>query len=88
MCDLIKLAQMPKGNPYKKLSLYEKDYIIENFMYQPFNLMADILQIKYQDIEIFCRTNGYMPPKKLLNKPTKKTKDLIFDIDTYLTFTI
>lgn len=88
MCELIKLAQMPKGNHHKKLSNYEKNYIVDNINFESLKTMADNLQIKYQDVEIFCRYNGHVPPKKLLNKHKKKAKDLIFDIDTYLTYTI
>lgn len=79
---------MPKGNQHKKLSNYEKNYIVDNIIYESLKTIADNLQIKYQDVEIFCRYNGHVPPKKLMNKPKKKAKELIFDIDTYLTYTI
>jgi DUF1365 family protein len=88
MCELIRLAKMPKGNPYKKLTVHQKNYIIDNHIYEPIETMANALQIRYQDVEIFCRSNRYSTPKKKLLKPKKKAKEHIFDIDNYLTYTI
>lgn len=72
----------------KNLSLYDKKYIDQNYMYEPIARMQNVLNVMYRDIENYCRYMGYSPANIVKAKPKIKTKSDIFDVDNYKTFTI
>jgi hypothetical protein len=72
----------------KRISLYDRKYIDENYMYEPIARMQNVLNIMYRDIEKYFRDIGYIPAHNVKAKPKIKTKSDIFDVDNYKTFTI
>jgi len=88
MAEFIRLAQMPKGKTSKTLSIAEKEYINENYKYEPVQRMSQILGITYTDVDVYCRVKGYEPSKKVRTKPKKMAKSETFDVDSYKTCTI
>jgi hypothetical protein len=72
----------------KNLSLYDRQYIDENYMYEPITRMQNVLNVMYRDIENYCMDMGYSPAHIVKAKPKIKTKSDIFDVDNYKTFTI
>jgi hypothetical protein len=88
MAEFIRLVQMPKGKSSKTLSIREKEYIDENYMYEPVQRMSQILGITYTDVDVYCRVKGYEPSKKVRSKPKKLAKSKTFDVDSYKTCTI
>ena len=88
MADLIKLARMPKGKAFKTLSTYEKNYIDDNYKYEPVARMANVLDLLYMDVDVYCKSMGYMATETVRAKPKQLTKNNIFDVDTYNVFSI
>lgn len=88
MAEFIRLAQMPRGKTSKTLSIAEKEYIDENYKYEPVQRMSQILGITYTDVDVYCRVKGYEPSKKVLRKPKKMAKSETFDVEAYKTWTI
>lgn len=88
MAEFIRLAAMPKGKSFKTLSKYERMYIDDNWKYEQRSRMADILQISYLDVAVYCDKNNYKEPKKNYRKPKEIPKEHIFDVDNYHAFSI
>ena len=88
MADLIKLARMPKGKAFKTLSTYEKNYIDDNYKYEPVARMANVLDVLYMDVDVYCKSMGYMAAEKVKARPKLLAKNNTFDVDTYKTWTI
>lgn len=72
----------------KRLTLYDKQYIDENYKYEPITRMANVLKVYYMDIDVYCKMMGYMPADIVRAKPKKTAKCNTFDVDTYKTWTI
>lgn len=88
MAEIITLAKMPKGKPFKTLSIYEKSFIDENYQYEPMQAMANILKIRWIDVDMYCSKMGYEPTKVKRKRPKQIPKDQIFDVENYKTVTI
>jgi hypothetical protein len=88
MADLIKLAKMPKGKAFKTLSTYEKMYIDDNYQYEPVARMANVLNLLYIDVDVYCKNMGYRPTDIVKARPKRTAKSDIFDVETYKTWTI
>lgn len=88
MADLIKLARMPKGKAFKTLSTYEKTYIDDNYKYQPVARMANVLDLLYMDVHVYCKSMGYRATETVKAKPKQTAKSDTFDVDNYNTWTI
>ena len=88
MAEFIRLAEMPRGKTSKTLSIAEKEYIDQNYKYEPVHWMSQFKGFNYTDVDVYCRVKGYEPSKKVRSKPKKLPKSETFDVDSYKTCTI
>lgn len=88
MAEFIRLAEWSKGAKAKRLTIREKEYIDDNFKYEPIATMAKHLNLTYNDVGYYCDKMRYQVVNKLRAKPKKLAKESIFDVDNYKQFSI